>query len=131
MEIDKKELIKLVKSEAELLKIHATISEKKRLKYTRIVPMLSHRCIYGLLTGDCFSQRATDLLKLCAVPYSSKVRSSHHSFYLIDTNEKFMDGEFRWFSPIEFGIVEFKEQGWARKIVDFILGKSDQLELIE
>ena len=66
------ELKQLVVNEALALRKHATKEEIGRLDFSKIDPVNSRLCPYGQMTGNCFSDRATELLKNCAIPYSSE-----------------------------------------------------------
>jgi len=52
--------------EANNLRIQATDTEKARLNVESLDPKLSFRCIYGLMTSDCYSERASELINACA-----------------------------------------------------------------
>lgn len=58
-----------VRKEAEALKQHATKEERERLSMIKFSPSHYDGCIYGLCTGDCFSDRATELIAACCVRY--------------------------------------------------------------
>jgi hypothetical protein len=64
---------KLAQAEADALAVHASPEEKARLDLRRFNPKNPALCIYGQLTGSCFSQRTLDLVRLCAIPYSAGV----------------------------------------------------------
>lgn len=54
-----------VRKEAEALRLNATAIEIDRLNINLLVPTYYDQCIYGLMTGDCFSARASDLIFTC------------------------------------------------------------------
>jgi|SRR6478609_2101100 len=58
-------LIDLARKEMILLKQHVTPEEINKLDYSMLIPEQRDSCIYGQMTGDCFSRRATDLIKKC------------------------------------------------------------------
>jgi hypothetical protein len=58
-----------VRKEAEALKIHATKEERERLCLKLLDPEHKERCYYGLMTGNCDSDRAIQLIELCACRY--------------------------------------------------------------
>jgi Rad3-related DNA helicase len=64
------ELKALVIDEATKLREHATQEERDRLDLNRLDPSDIKMCIYGQMTGDCYSARTAELLGLCARPYS-------------------------------------------------------------
>lgn len=57
-----------VKQEVDKIFEHATVEELSRLQTG--LPLLDgsnvFHCVYGLLTGDCFGARTTELVKLCS-----------------------------------------------------------------
>lgn len=100
-----KKLKQRVLEEATLLKQHATPEEIELLDIDELNPSQPSNCIYGQMTGSCFSPRAHELLFKCAVwPYSIE----------LDTYVKTQMGVTRWmkfrevseeaFSPIEYYI---------------------------
>lgn len=60
------EFIKAVKSEVESLKKHVTKEELSCLNADTLSPINGYLCIYGQLTGGCFTLRAKELVGLCA-----------------------------------------------------------------
>lgn len=68
MEIEelKQEVIK----EAELLKLHARLEELDALNIALLDTDSRYDCIYGQMTGDCFSERAYHLIAHCGRPVS-------------------------------------------------------------
>jgi hypothetical protein len=58
----------LAQAEAAALSIHATEEEKGRLDLETLDPGHYELCVYGQMTGDCYSERALELLRLCGVP---------------------------------------------------------------
>lgn len=64
--MNKKTLVSLVRKEAAKLKKEASKRERMRLDISDLSPSDSRRCIYGQMTGNCFSTRAGALIKSCA-----------------------------------------------------------------
>jgi hypothetical protein len=58
-----------VRKEAEALRVHATKEERGELDFNTIDPNDSRMCIYGQMTGDCFSERAAILINKCTIRY--------------------------------------------------------------
>lgn len=58
-----------VRKEAEALRVHATKEELTRLNIQMLVPRYYDQCIYGLMTRDCFSARASELIFNCCPRY--------------------------------------------------------------
>ena len=63
--ITEKQFFKDIKHEIDMLKEHATKKELSKLSIEYLKPSKADRCIYGLLTGSCASNRAYDLMELC------------------------------------------------------------------
>jgi hypothetical protein len=57
----KKEFIALVISEIENIKQKATAEEIGKLNFYHLLPMYKTDCIYGQMTGNCYSARAKEL----------------------------------------------------------------------
>lgn len=58
-----------VRKEAQALRVHATKEERERLSIELLDPCRTDRCYYGLMTGNCNSGRAIQLIELCACRY--------------------------------------------------------------
>jgi len=58
-----------VAKEAEAIKQKATKREIDRLSFRRLCPAKTDTCIYGMMTGDCYSQRAAELIIACTPRY--------------------------------------------------------------
>lgn len=66
-----------VLNEINLLKQNATKEELSQLNFETLNPDNGRLCIYGQITGDCFSNRAFELIQTCckttiSFPYLSK-----------------------------------------------------------
>ena len=123
--LDKQELITLVIDEADKLKQHATAEELARLD----LPIRSndpYRCIYGLLARGCTTDRAIELLRLCAIPYSSNLQD------FVEPTETFEPksrteriGRIDVFSAIEFYI--FRRFSKKAPLVKYLKGEHETL----
>ena len=116
------ELKKLVIEEATKLKQHATKTQLRKLAYLTLNGTSTKNCIYGKMTGDCYSREATRLLNLCATPYSSSINE------LTDPNQEiFKEGYFvrAVYSPIEYYIAD--QNAEKKALVDFLKGKRETL----
>ena len=58
-----------VRKEAEALRVHATKEERETLNFRNLNPVNADNCIYGQMTGSCFSKRAAILIHACCVRY--------------------------------------------------------------
>jgi hypothetical protein len=63
--MNKKVLIKRVKEEAKILKRVSSDEEKSKLNIDRLSAFNTLFCVYGLMTGHCYSDRAIKLKLLC------------------------------------------------------------------
>lgn len=73
-------------NEAIALRKHATKEERGRLDFSKLRVMSQWECIYGQITGDCFSRRAAELIALCCTRYfhSGAVRHGNYMGQVID-----------------------------------------------
>lgn len=117
-----KELKRAVLKEVEALKKHATPEQISRLNLFEIDPMSTTNCIYGQMTGDCFSEEAGKLVRLCAMPYSDSISEFKSPW------DQFIDFEVRSFTALEFYIT-FAEQSCLKKIVLFLQDELKKLTI--
>lgn len=112
----------LVQMEADNIKRFARASEINNLDLKEFHPTLMQRCIYGQLTGDCYSVRAVELLTQCSNPYSNDP-------FIFDPPGSCMyfEGGLRPLSPIECYIT--KDGAEHEKLIDYIKGKRFSLKL--
>lgn len=134
--MDKQELISLVKDEAKLLREKATQEERNKLNYLQFNPAKPSRCIYGLMTGRCTTERAHQLIDQCASkllvqPYSCAeldlcTINGKHS---LKGNYRSLGGELAYFSPIECFIwfEQNQENGNNKLLIDYIKGEVEEL----
>jgi hypothetical protein len=132
-------LKQLVVEEATKLKQYATDKELVKLEFSTLDPSFPNTCIYGQMTGNCFSERSKDLLLLCAKPYrrmginNGKTRAtSFKTRYVGSTFNPFkVPNREIIYSPIECFISEDEKvcgQG-REKLIDFLQNKTQTLEL--
>lgn len=62
-----------VRKEAEALRVHATKEELGRLDISNMRPVSPTCCIYGQMTGNCYCERAADLIKACTTIFIDKI----------------------------------------------------------
>lgn len=63
--MDNQEFFKRTLEEITNLKQYATKEEINKLDFTDLNPNLRYSCIYGQMTGNCWSPRALELITLC------------------------------------------------------------------
>jgi hypothetical protein len=126
MNYDPQELKRLVVDEAKNLLIHATSEERDLLEFRLLDPDNQFRCIYGQMAEGCYSDRATDLIKLCAVPYSFGLDVDGFS---PATSNVFTSGFARSYSAI-FSPIEFYISTPSAKndvLIEFLRGERETL----
>lgn len=57
-----------VSKEIEGIKKHTTKEQKNKLDFLNFHPDSQYRCIYGQMTGDCYSDEAIELIKKIKSP---------------------------------------------------------------
>lgn len=136
-----KELVELVKDEAKKLRKHATQDQKDSLNYYNLDVTSPSFCVYGQMTGYCYSREALDLIRKCAVRvYNTEGKELTNPIHLKHLNGAPKDFESAgdrtdvYHSPIEMFIVtmeysdnpDFKHNNQI--LIDYITGDSDSLE---
>jgi len=126
--MNNKMMIKLVKAEAASLVKRATDKEKSNLSFEQLNTNRHDSCIYGQMTGSCFSDRAENLITAsCKRVYShvgdgSRVRGR-------------LNGEPKnrnvYWSPIEVFIDKDynKANGNNERLIAYIKGETKTLKL--
>lgn len=126
---------KLVIDEAKALRKHATEAEISNLDFNSLKPDTVKECIYGQMTGHCFSERAKELIeKSCKRVYSTtgsldsvrlngspvgKHRENEGKAYMFRRNTDY------W-SPIEVFLPKSTDEE-RLKLVQFIKGEIESL----
>ena len=129
-------LTKLVVKEATKLKKTATESELERLSVhlNDLDPNSQEKCIYGQMTGHCFSKRANELIIKCAkrVYNMNRRRDGANYFETAELNGKpkpVNDREISYFSPIEMYIYLTKSKKGTQALLKYIKGIRKKLEV--
>lgn len=135
------EMKALATEEAVKLKEYATKKEIRALDLDWLDPNNPFSCIYGLLTGDCNSLRAQELIIKCtsrvydtsvSTPNTAKTAKLNGAPYLVVLQEdKLLDRRmYKWQSPIEMLI--YDENGGEdsqAKLIAFLKDETQTLEL--
>lgn len=134
--MNKQTLVSLVKKEASKLKQKATKDEIKMLTFNDLDPQSRIQCIYGQLSGDCFSSRAHSLIKGCAERvYEKRSCASIHESELNGKAKLDSDGDRKgnWFSPIECFIhfPDNKTNGNNKRLIDYLKGETKRLTFVK
>lgn len=110
-----------VRKEAEALRVHATKEELGRLDFETMRPASSKSDIYGQMTGEFDSGRATELKRKCTPVF---VSGDIQDFNTIGIHECFTD--FSW-TPIEYYILGADSNN--ANLIAYLRGETETLEL--
>lgn len=110
-----------VRKEAEALRVHATKEELGRLDFETMIPSHCKKDIYGQMTGDFDSGRATELKQKCARVF---IDGDIQDLELIGIHECFTD--FSW-TPIEY--YELCVEAKNENLIAFLKGETETLDL--
>lgn len=144
----KKDFLRDVMHEIEMLKKHGTKAEKNRLNFDKFSPNSAQQCIYGQMTGDCRSKRAHKLMELSCVrifDLSASDCDIHESMHM-NTVLKYVNGPFKsqgWDKPFTYipkliyryfnylsvleGYIKLDRNN--KEIIEYIKGEIDTLNL--
>lgn len=130
------DLINDVKKEAEALRVHATKEELGRLNFEWLDYSDKKRCIYGLMTKDCFSQRAAELINTCAITHFDLLPDSVDEIegYIVDKPSDFIGKrtDANVFSPYTFSAIEAYiclPEAKNANLIAYLRGESETLDL--
>lgn len=99
----------LVDQEITNLKKYATKEEISKLNFENFCPSSERRCIYGQMTGGCYTKRANYLIGKCApFLYKNPKRVSYKEAPLNGRPVKDRE-KYKHFSPIEIFIVRYDQ----------------------
>lgn len=117
----------LVRKEAKNLIANTTPSERARLSIANLVTQSARSCIYGQMTGDCYSERAVDLIELSC----EKVYRRDHSDRISGVLNGKPTGSYRmaYWSPIEIFIDIPLNQlnGNNKRLIAYLKGETKRL----
>jgi hypothetical protein len=125
--------IEAAKNEIRLLRQNATPEELQKLDFEQLSPTHPKRCIYGQMTGSCYSERAAALLNICATPFT-KHGVSYTSRYRVsrgrETGENPFDvkamGNIRlYYSTLE-NLIAPCYPGINENIIAYLKGETDE-----
>ena len=129
----KSTLKSLVIKEAKALKSNATKDELANLNFGRLNPTEHTQCIYGQMTGSCFSPRAEKLIFECATKFIDgsidEEVSDVKECRTVDIENGRRDkrsGDV-YFSPIEMFIAQNNEND-NKILINFLSGKIKTLK---
>lgn len=122
-----------VRKEAEALRVHATKEELGRLELDKLQPSNEDYCIFGLMTGNCYSKRAAELIDKCAISHFDMLPDSMDEVdeYKVDKDEDFITSRIQQrghtFSAIEAYICLPKARN--ANLVSYLRGETETLDL--
>jgi hypothetical protein len=120
--------------EAKKLRKFAKPKEIERLNEFKLNPNNTTQCIYGQMTGDCYSDRSFELIKKCAERVYKPTKSADYSDSRLNGTphdlEYSFNRRYEYHSPIEILIFE-KNMGYDAgvKILKYLKGETKKLEL--
>lgn len=146
MEYTREQFIEDVKAEAMALRENATEDERHKLSFRTLRPRDYDSCIYGQMTGNCVSDRASLLIFKCCTRYfdmpqdesgfyvdsfdkikkyanGKKVKGVHSGRQLKETRI----GDISHFSSIETYILW--PQAKRKNLIAYLRGETDTLDL--
>lgn len=106
---------KEIKQEADNIRKFATKEEISRLNFRDLIPVHSESCIYGLMTGDCNSKRATELIEKCC--------PKGYFYYLISSNDKRLSMNDTAFTVRNYSAIEreiYRNPEGNKKLIKYI-----------
>lgn len=119
MTYTKKQFLEDVAKEARALRKHATKKELELLNFETFDGGDVKKCIYGQMTGDCDSDRASELIQLCAPIYFEGSSGGYK------TNSVF---EIFRYSPIERYVAQYVSEK-NKNLIAFLKGERKDLVL--
>ena len=122
---------RLATEEAKKLKKFATKEELGKLDFVFFDPGSPEFCIYGQMTGNCYSARANELIRKCC----KRVYSPINKNLKVVSESKLngapyvltQDRQTEYHSPIE--VLVFKDEDCAAKLIPYLKGESKTLKL--
>jgi hypothetical protein len=130
-----------VRKEAEALRIHATKEERGRLNTKQLDPENIHKCIYGLMTGNCNSERSAELIQQCTCRYvadSDLTSIRDEGFERIQnkvngsTVEGFIENRTRGFYVTHYSAIEayiLLPEAQNASLISYLRGETDTLTI--
>lgn len=131
MSLRLKKMKELAIIEAKNLKKHATPEELGNLNYNSLSPHSASKCLYGQMTGNCYNDRACNLIEKCAIRVY-RVGGSLEQSRLNGAPTKTHDSlrRHKYHSPIEILILPENGGNEAQKsIISFLKGETKKLDL--
>ncbi len=131
--MNKQEYLSNVMQEIEAIKKHATETEIARLDFETLKPRYEKRCIYGQMTGGCYTPRALSLIRKCTPIVVEGLGDRSYTFSDIksEINGKPTKGNIynarKFYSVLESYIVLKGSKN--EKIIQYLKGETKTLKL--
>lgn len=129
------EINALVIAEATKLKKNATLYEIANLDFSNLRTASKYNCIYGQMTGNCFSERAVELIEASCkrvfnINISERDKDKKMGKIYGKLNGKPVTRDEYW-SPIEIFIDMERNQnnGNNKRLIDYLKGETKKLTL--
>jgi hypothetical protein len=132
-----------VRKEAEALKVHATKGEREKLDFKTLNAAHASLCYYGQMTGNCYSQRAAELIKKCCCRFFNgdvmpDLEEDNNDFEAIQSgnvgtevegfiNARISPGRLTYYSAIEAYILLPEAQN--ANLIAYLRGETETLTL--
>jgi hypothetical protein len=123
-----------VRKEAEALRVHATKEELNKLDFENLDYSDRTRCIYGQMTGNCFSLRSAELINNCAITHFEDLPDAVDEItdYVKEKEKYFLDKRTDPWVPATYSAIEayicFPEARNAN-LISFLREETETLEL--
>lgn len=123
-----KAMFKLAKKEAVKLRERATPGELAKLNFEWLDYANPKTCIYGQMTGNCYSDRAKNLIVLCAERiYEKRFTGSNSLTSNVLGGAPTIEARWDYFSPIEMFIYRAPTKS-IKSMISFLQGTSNSLD---
>lgn len=117
-----KNYLNKVKKEIYNIKKYATEEELSRLNFDTLAPDYYENCIYGQMTGSCFSIRGTELVILCCRTTTSFKEISDTYVQNVKPRKTMLAHSY-----LEHYIYNYSSNN--KHIIDFLRGEVDKLTI--
>lgn len=123
-----------VKKEAEALRVHATKEELGRLDFDYLDSSDRRYCIYGQMTGNCYSERSAELINICAITHFETLPDTLEEMvgFVAEKSKYFLDARVDPWLSSTFSAIESYiclPEAKNANLIAYLKGETDTLEL--
>lgn len=123
-----------VRKEAENLRKYATKEELEKLDFDKLDSSDRTRCIYGQMTGNCFSQRSAELINNCAITHFEELPDAVEEMigYVIEKELFFLQKRTDPWVPTSYSAIEAYiclPEAKNANLISYLRGETETLEL--